>query len=334
MLWKRRLIRNKNLKLVIIFCLLVWIKSLLPTAFAQDQELTRSLAFTIFLDGYVMVEYELLVNHDVAVKENSECYVMVDKQLIFNQTYPSVNITLFGQTLENLIITDENGLPLDYSLNDSEITIYSLGASKARISYSTQDLTSKTGRYWTLTMDVPINCTILLPIEASIVSLNVVPNIIESSDSQIKIVMPSGFVDITYVIKRLFRPTLDYGLLAIIVTSTTAVAALLVYSIKKITKRSKLSERRARIDIEKIYKEHRNLRPEEKKTIQLLIEKQGTAFEAELYAKLNMPRTTTWRMIKRLQGAGIIDIIKSRRQNVVSIKKRYHLKNGLQKKQK
>jgi len=65
------------------------------------------------------------------------------------------------------------------------------------------------------------------------------------------------------------------------------------------------------------------LRPEEIKVIRFLAEKNGTAFEAELYEKLNLPRTTTWRLLKRLEKMAIVDIRKSRRQNVVSIRKKY-----------
>jgi len=43
----------------------------------------------------------------------------------------------------------------------------------------------------------------------------------------------------------------------------------------------------------------------------------------KLYEALNLPRTTTWRMIKRLQSMEIVDVRKSRRQNIVSIRKKY-----------
>jgi len=62
---------------------------------------------------------------------------------------------------------------------------------------------------------------------------------------------------------------------------------------------------------------------EEVQVIRFLAEKHGTAFEAELYEKLNLPRTTTWRLLKRLEKMEIVDIRKSRRQNIVSIRKKY-----------
>jgi uncharacterized membrane protein len=65
------------------------------------------------------------------------------------------------------------------------------------------------------------------------------------------------------------------------------------------------------------------LRPEEVQVIRFLAEKNGTAFEAELYEKLNLPRTTAWRLLKRLEKMEIVDIRKSRRQNIVAIRKKY-----------
>jgi len=176
---------------------------------------------------------------------------------------------------------------------------------------------------------VPTNATLELPIEASVISLNVVPITIESSDSQITLIMSTGSIDITYVISRqLSRPSLNYELLVIIAISVAIIGVILVYIFWRTKKHLKPQEEKQQIDVEKIYKKHKDLRVEEKEVIQILVEKQGTAFEAELYARLNLPRTTMWRMLKRLEKMGIVEIKKSRRQNIVSIKAKYGRKTG------
>ena len=71
---------------------------------------------------------------------------------------------------------------------------------------------------------------------------------------------------------------------------------------------------------------HKNLLPEEKQAIQFLVENSGEAFEADLYDYLKLPRTTNWRLVKRLEGMGIIKRSKFRRQNLVRIKRKYTLK--------
>ena len=72
-----------------------------------------------------------------------------------------------------------------------------------------------------------------------------------------------------------------------------------------------------------MFGKEKDLRPEEVQVIRFLADRNGTAFEAELYEAMNLPRTTTWRMIKRLQSMEIVDVRKSRRQNIVSIRKKY-----------
>ena len=69
-----------------------------------------------------------------------------------------------------------------------------------------------------------------------------------------------------------------------------------------------------------------DLRPEEEQAVQFLVEMNGEAFEAQLYERLGLPRTSLWRMTRRLQRMGIVDIKKVRRQNLISIRKRYELK--------
>jgi uncharacterized membrane protein len=66
--------------------------------------------------------------------------------------------------------------------------------------------------------------------------------------------------------------------------------------------------------------------PEEKKAIQFLVDNNGEAFEAELYDYVRLPRTTTWRMVKRLKGMNIITVTKFRRQNLVRLKTKYDIK--------
>ncbi len=85
------------------------------------------------------------------------------------------------------------------------------------------------------------------------------------------------------------------------------------------------------LDSEKLFYQHKYLRDEEIHVIRFLGENNATAYEAQIYEKLNLPRTTTWRLLKRLQKMEIINIEKSRRQNIISIRKKYLKKNKSQK---
>jgi uncharacterized membrane protein len=81
-----------------------------------------------------------------------------------------------------------------------------------------------------------------------------------------------------------------------------------------------------KVDVERIFKRY-DLREEEKQAIKLLAERGGRVFEAEIYGVLGLPRTSTWRMVRRLAGMGIVEVRKFREQNLVCVRKRYIIKN-------
>jgi uncharacterized membrane protein len=271
---------------------------------ANGPIISESLTLTAYLDGFVLVDHEFELN----------------------QTYPSVNVSLLGESYEELLVVDEQNLPLDYALISGNATVYSLGASQIKMSYFTPDLTSKTGKYWTLNAEVFTNATVVLPANASIISLNSVPELIESSNDQVSLVMPAGTIEITYIAERSLQQQTQndetWLLTAVILFPILAVLLLAVWFLKR-KKPPPAEDAESEVDVDKLLKKEKHLRPEEVEVIRFLAEKNGTAFEAELYEKLNLPRTTTWRLLKRLEKMAIVDIRKSRRQNIVSIRKKY-----------
>jgi uncharacterized membrane protein len=422
--------------LAFILMLLIILTSfpLLPSGIADSEEMytPTTLNFKVYSGGAVLVEYGVNVD----------------------QTYPSVNITLYGDVIENLLVVDGLGLPLDHSFINGSLSVYSLGAEEVLITYLTQDLTEKMGRYWTLSLNASTDSLITLPIEGHIVSLNKVPDVIESFGSQIQLVMSEGLIEITYAIgvvgtkeyaqivlteaertimqikglginitsaeiklqeaQQLFdfgnygqAESLGYEArsLAIQINQTASQAIIEIGNAEKaITEaegegrtiglneaRSLLSQADAayflgdyeqalslaiqakekadeassgfpfyqvvgvfvvvlacsiilfyklrgradsasldveaeKVDVERIFKRY-DLREEEKQAIKLLADRGGRVFEAEIYGALGLPRTSTWRMVRRLAGMGIVEVRKFREQNLVCVRKRYIIKN-------
>jgi uncharacterized membrane protein len=297
---------GKSTRAILGALLLIAASQLTPLALASNPVTSETLTLTVYLDGFVHVNHELTVN----------------------QTFPAVNTTLLGEIHDELLIVDDQNLPLSYTLTDNQAAIDSLGASQITISYFTPDLTSKTGKYWTLTAEAPTNTTITLPDAASIISLNNVPELIETSNGQVYLVMPSGTIEISYIAEHnLHSQTQNietWQLIALASFPIVTAAALTLWLMKrKKTQTPKPNQPTTEVDTNKLFKKEKHLRPEEVQVIQFLAEKHGTAFEAELYEKLNLPRTTTWRLLKRLEKMEIVNIQKSRRQNIVSIRKKY-----------
>ena len=303
MMWCR-----KSARAILGALLLLTASQLSLSALASNPVTSETLTLTVYLDGFVFVNHELTVN----------------------QTFPSINVILLGETHEEMLVVDEQNLPLDYTLTDNKADVNSLGASKIKISYFTPDLTSKTGKYWTLQTEASINTTVTLPEATSIISLNNVPEYIETSNNQVSLVMPSGIIEISYIFEHSFNQqnqTIEpWQIIAAISFSSIAVAALATWLIKRKkpqTQKNKPPAPSDEVDVDKLFEREKHLRPEEVQVIQFLAERHGTAFEAELYERLNLPRTTTWRLLKRLEKMQIVDIQKSRRQNIVSIRKKY-----------
>ncbi len=272
---------------------------------ANSPVTSEALTLTVYLDGFVLVNHELELN----------------------QTYPSVNVTLLGEAHEDMLVVDEKSLPLDYSAAAGKAIIYSLNATQIKISYFIPDLTSKTGKYWTLSANVSTNATVVLPEDASIISLNNVPELIESSNGRVSLVMPSGTIEITYIAEHSLYPQTQgyetWQLIAIVSFPVIASIAFALWFLRRKKPPPQPKEPTDEVDVDKLLEREKHLRPEEVQVIRFLAEKHGIAFEAELYEKLNLPRTTTWRLLRRLEKMKIVDIKKSRRQNIISIRKKY-----------
>jgi len=445
---------NKNRASAHLLFTLILALSLAVSPALSEETTPETLSLTVYSDGFVSVDYTIQVD----------------------PTYPTQNITVFGQILEDLLVLDNEGLPLDYSLSDSTLTVYSLGADKIKLTYLTQDLTSKDGRYWTLSIVAPIPTRIILPVECTIISLNKVPETIETSNDRVELLMNSTLIEVTYVIgvvgtkehaqivlneatstineiknlgiklseaevklqqansafnsgnyvdaetlgseakslaiqinqtaaqanskmdeaeaaiataqtegrtvgldaaQNLLEQAnneysagnyaealslaeqsltaageattvrsdgsessqLDsgsqsesgediwtvYGIVGAIGLPVVIVLGLFLRSRRKVEVAS-VEKKRRRIDVERIFRANKDLLPEEQEAIKFLAERDGEAFEAELYDHIKLPRTTTWRLVKRLEGMGIIKRSKFRRQNLIRIKRKYDLK--------
>lgn len=288
----------------------------MPNAvFAETGVKSQSLLLTAYLDGFAQV----------------------NQNLELDQAVMSINVTLLGETRQNLLVVDENSLPLDYSIAGNNAVIYNVGSTKVSVSYLTQDLTSKIGQYWTLEVDYPESKTVVLPTNASIISLSAVPEVIGNSDGHLTLKMPPGFMEVTYTAEHVPDEQTDlinknsgfelWQIGAILSLSLTIPLAVLGFWLlktkKKVKPPQKVEEHLTEVDLDKLFGRHRELRQDEIQVVRFLASKHGKAFEAELFEMLNLPRTTTWRLIKRLQGMEIVDVKKSRRQNVVLIRDKY-----------
>ncbi len=113
--------------------------------------------------------------------------------------------------------------------------------------------------------------------------------------------------------QKAVKPQPAWEMAAVITIITSAAIIGAVYAITR---------RRKRIDVNRILRENPWLRPEQRSILLLLAERGGGAFEADIREALDLPKSTVWRNIKRLEEEGIIEIRQVRRQNYIRIRKR------------
>ncbi|MBA7465581.1 hypothetical protein ES707_00751 [subsurface metagenome] len=149
-----------------------------PLAVGQEYYSPNELSFTVYDDGYVVVDYT----------------VDVDPTMV------RVNVSLFGSLYQNLLISDQDLLILDSTPTVGGLTIDTLGAISASLWYETTDLTGKAGQIWTFAVSAPITSTILLPEGSTIISLSDVPLEMGSLNGKVLLTMPLGDLEISYTV--------------------------------------------------------------------------------------------------------------------------------------
>ena len=66
--------------------------------------------------------------------------------------------------------------------------------------------------------------------------------------------------------------------------------------------------------------ERPHLRPEDQQVLRFLAEKEGAAFESEIRTKFQLPKTTIWRLVKRLEREELVEIRKAGGQNLIKLR--------------
>jgi hypothetical protein len=70
----------------------------------------------------------------------------------------------------------------------------------------------------------------------------------------------------------------------------------------------------------KVIEERPHLRPEDQDVLKFLAEREGAAFESEIRTKFQLPKTTIWRLVKRLEREELVEIRKAGGQNLIKFK--------------
>jgi len=162
---------------VAIFILSLLIITSVNTGFAQEVT-PQYLELTVYNDGTVKAVYDV---------ETDPTEVRVD-------------IELFGSSFSNLVVKDDEDLPIEASVQGSTASIDSLGALELNIVYLTSSLTSKEGALWTLNVSIPASTRIILPAGAAIIDLGSLPYGLGTIEGKTYLDFDPGDLSVSYLL--------------------------------------------------------------------------------------------------------------------------------------
>ena len=303
---------------------------------------TAAMFFSLVLLLSRVQGFYTIQNATLTVYRDGSAYIKVEISADEDEFLITIPLLVSSEKIEDILVLNGTNELLDYDFDEANITIYSLGATQITLEYYTSALTFKEADLWTLRFNSTFELTVVLPENATIIYLSDVPSAIEIKDEKIILDLPSGEWEISYEIpvQPLFpstpspsqppeeeqpseeqpaeekpaqpssQPQLPFAPLLtteqigfiIVGIAIICIAALTLVYIK----------RKRRFEA---------LRSEEIEVIRYLKERGGRALEAELRERFPyIPRTSMWRLVRRLERQGIVQVRKVGLQNVVELK--------------
>ena len=113
----------------------------------------------------------------------------------------------------------------------------------------------------------------------------------------------------------------------ILVASIVIVAVLIgAYLFTRKKPKSAPIPDRIEFDLEWLFEEHPELRVDDREVLRYLAENDGEAFAYDIRERFDIPRTSAWRMVQRLQRFEVADERKVGGQSLINIKPKYRRK--------
>jgi len=341
--------------------------------YSAEQYRAENLFLTVYADGRVIVDYTVSLDVDL----------------------PRVTISIFGRLVEEMVVVNEEKMPVEYEVGNGTVTVDSLGSSMVTMTYTTSDLVNKKGGTWVLILDSPITFSVELPKDVTILGLSSIPLSISSDEDRYILTMKPGVQEISYttgVVGTKEQASIAINLAEKAVEQAKAEGMLVedaeadldrakrAYSegryveAEQVAEKAKIALRTAAtqtaeatqpfealpsiwlyigassaaaaataalfmmkrggvkaayvrevrsIDLDRILQMKPYLKLEDQEALQFLAEGGGEAFETELRERFKLPKTTIWRMVKRLEREGIVEVRKVGGQNLIRIREVY-----------
>lgn len=228
-------------------------------------------------------------------------------------------------------------LPVNYDGVNNTLTILALNSNKVTVSYVTLTLTTKIRDLWLVNFTTPLPTTVELPPNATLSGIYTEFTRIMAEGDRVLIQFPTGPVALSYTLLQPLKPRpppagsqtqqppsappqqpsapqppatgsqqpstaqpWPIGSEAALIAATALAVAVVVAVLLRRKPREELSE----TDLE---------------IIRALQSAGGGMFQSELAAKLNLPTTTLWRRLRRLQELGYVVVERRGGRNYIKL---------------
>lgn len=140
--------------------------------------------------------------------------VRVTQTLFANETLATVTLSLLNSSVDNFVVLDQNQDVLDYEVEGSNLTVFTLGSTSVSLQYDTDALTKKVFEVWSLIVETPYNLTVQMPEGSTVVYLSETPTSIDMEGNRLAL-FPSQW-EISYIVP--LTPPADFQISDFIVT--------------------------------------------------------------------------------------------------------------------
>jgi len=249
---------------------------------------------------------------------------------------PAVSIPLLSSSIQNIIILDQLSSPLSYEILNEELVINTLNSTSILIEYDTAGVTTREGPIWTLSLNSTYSLSVILPEGATIIFLNTVPLAITTDQGKNILVMPNGFIEFSYILPLTIQetpssledpettpvinpqdnltnnaePTLDSNSQIFLILPLIAGIFFIIIIIITISKRR---TEKKRVD------QQPQLRPDDLEVLKFIEESGGKALELNIRKKFIIPKSSSWRLVRRLERLGYVKVTKVGVQNEIEL---------------
>ncbi len=277
---------------------------------------------------------------------------MISQTFATSSSTVSVTVGLLSPIISYLVVTDQNGSPLQYQVAGSNVTVYTLGATSMKLQYYTDALTDKQGTVWTLNFTAQYNSTVVLPPGSTVISVSGTPTSISQQGTSPTLTLGPSSWEVEYGVPVSVQTLSSTTSSSVSVSSasstssasgqttssssalstTTSATAVTTPSSSSTSDYLYLAALLIVASFAGVFLYFRrrgsgtdvsgtDLRPDDVQVLNFISEKGGKVFESDIRTRFVLPKTSTWRQIKRLERLGYVKITKVGTLNQIELVK-------------